>query len=103
MSRYFCHENPATLRLETKVVDAQPGRVRLESSPFYPGGGGQLADRGVLRWAHGEVAVAGIEMGGPAMWLLLAEPVEVSGTVEALVDETLRRMQTELHTDLHIV
>ena len=29
MSRYFCHENPEILRLETHVVDARPGRVLL--------------------------------------------------------------------------
>ena len=103
MSRYFCHENPECLRIETKVVAAQPGRVLLEASPFYPGGGGQLADRGTLRWTHGEVSVTGIEMRGSAMWHVLAEPVELADAVEVVVDEKLRRMMRELHTDLHIV
>jgi alanyl-tRNA synthetase len=61
MTRYFCHEQPDTLILETRVVNARPGAVLLERSPFHPGGGGQLADRGVLRWSGGEVSVAGIE------------------------------------------
>ena len=55
MSRYFCHEQPDTLRLETRVVNARPGAVILERSPFHPGGGGQLADQGSLRWGGGEV------------------------------------------------
>jgi misacylated tRNA(Ala) deacylase len=103
MSRYFCHEHPETLSLETAVVDAQPGRVLLRETPFYPGGGGQLPDRGRIRWAHGEVAVTGIELRGKAMWHILAEPVEVTGTVEAEVDAELRRIMRELHTDLHII
>ena len=57
MSRYFCHEYPEVLLVETRVVDARPGAVLLEQSPFHPGGGGQLADRGVLRWSGGEARV----------------------------------------------
>jgi misacylated tRNA(Ala) deacylase len=103
MSRYFCHEHPETLRIETSVVAAQPGRVLLKETPFYPGGGGQLADRGRIRWTHGEVDVIGCEVRGPSIWHLLAEPVEVSGTTEAVVDASFRLMMRELHTDLHIV
>jgi misacylated tRNA(Ala) deacylase len=33
---------------EAEVLDARPGAV-LVASPFFPGGGGQLADRGALR------------------------------------------------------
>jgi len=46
MARYFCHDHPDVLTLETWVVDARPGAVALERTPFYPGGGGQLPDRG---------------------------------------------------------
>ncbi len=103
MSRYFCHEHPQTLRLETRVVDALPGRVLLRETPFYPGGGGQLPDRGRICWEHGEVEVSGFEVRGAAIWHLLAQPVELTGTAVAVVDENLRRMMRELHTDLHIV
>src|SRR4029453_15161622 len=48
MSRLFCQEDPEVLRVETEALDAAPGRVRLARSPFFPGGGGQLADRGII-------------------------------------------------------
>ena len=103
MSRYFCHDHPDVLTVETRVVDARPGAVVLEQSPFHPGGGGQLADRGFLRWGAGESRVIGFEVADARVWHLLAEPVEPNGTVQASVDAEFRTMQTELHTDAHIL
>ena len=103
MARYFCHEHPEVLALETSVVDSRPGAVLLERTPFHPGGGGQLADRGVLRWSGGEVAVAGFAIEGDQAWHLLADPVEVAGVVETAVDPAFRLMMTRLHTATHIL
>ncbi len=103
MSRYFCHEHPDVLILETRVLDARPGAVVLEQSPFHPGGGGQLADRGLLRWNGGEMRVTGIEVAGGRHWHLLAEPVEVAGAVETQVDPVFCSMMAQLHTDTHIL
>lgn len=103
MSRLFYHEYPDQLVLESNVLEARPGRVVLAHSPFYPGGGGQLPDRGRLRWTGGDVAVIGFEVSGDQIWHLLAEPVEIEGTVEAAVDAAFRRMMRQLHTDTHIL
>lgn len=103
MTRYFCLDEPELLELETSVVAAEPGRVRLERSPFYPGGGGQLPDKGTLQWSGGDVAIAGFEDTGEGIWHLLAEPVVLSGAVVAEVDRPFRQLMRELHTDLHIV
>jgi len=101
--RYFCHEHPDALTLETRVVDARPGAVVLEQTPFYPGGGGQLADRGLLRWSGGETRVTAIEDELGRFRHVLADPVEISGTVEAVVDPAFRAMMAELHTGTHIL
>ena len=103
MSRYFCHEHPETLTLQTRVIDARPGAVVLEASPFHPGGGGQLTDRGVLRWSGGETRETAIEAEGGRLWHVLGEPVEIAGAVEAEVDPAFRAMMTELHTGTHIL
>ena len=92
MSRYFCHEYPEVLVVETRVIAARPGAVLLEQSPFHPGGGGQLADRGVLRWSGGEARVTGIEAEAGRYWHLIGEPVEISGAVQAAVDPSFRSM-----------
>jgi misacylated tRNA(Ala) deacylase len=103
MSRYFCHAHPEVLSVVTRVVDARPGAVQLGETPFYPGGGGQLTDRGVLCWSGGEVGVVGIEAAEGQVWHVLAAPVEISGTVEATVDPEFRDLMTQLHTSTHIL
>src|SRR5258705_6376985 len=98
MSRYYCHEYPEVLVLETRVVDARPGAVLLDQSPFHPGGGGQLADRGLVRWNGGDVRVSGIEAACGRYLDLLSEPVENTGTGGVVVDADLRSMMARLHT-----
>ena len=99
----FCHEQPETLIVETQVADARPGKVALATSPFYPGGGGQLADRGVIRWKDGEAKVTGFEYTAGKLWHLLDTPGDVTGAVEAAVDPDCRRTMRQLHTDTHVL
>jgi misacylated tRNA(Ala) deacylase len=99
----FCHEHPETLVVQSDVVDARPSKVVLLQSPFYPGGGGQLADRGVLRWTGGEARVVGFEYAEGRLWHLLDTEAEVTGTVEAAVDPAFRQTMRQLHTGTHIL
>ncbi len=99
----FCHEQPEAVLVETEIADARPGKVALATSPFYPGGGGQLADRGVIRWKDGEAKVTGFEYSAGKLWHLLDTPGEVTGAVEAAVDPDFRRTMRQLHTDTHVL
>jgi misacylated tRNA(Ala) deacylase len=104
MAASFYHQNPDTLTLATRIADVRPGRVLLERSPFYPGGGGQLADHGVLRCGEGECAVTGFDRDDAGLWHVLGDPaVMPAGAVEAVVDRNFRRMMRELHTATHIL
>ncbi len=99
----FCHDHPETLVLETEISGALPGRVTLAQSPFYPGGGGQLADRGVIRWSGGEAKVVGFDYAAGKLWHVLESQAELAGKVEAAVDADFRRTMRQLHTDTHIL
>lgn len=103
MAHLYCHEHPETLGLETVVTDARPGRVALALSPFYPGGGGQPADKGVLRWSGGEAKVVGFEEADGKLWHLLDSQAELDGAIEAAVDAKFRQTMRQLHTDTHIL
>lgn len=103
MAHLFCHAHPDVLQTEAVIIDARPGMVSLSSSPFYPGGGGQLADQGVIRWSGGEASVTGFDVDGDRLWHILDRQEELDGIVQADVDATFRRTMQELHTGLHIL
>jgi misacylated tRNA(Ala) deacylase len=103
VAHLFCHEHPETLDLETSIVDWRPGRIALAQTPFYPGGGGQLADRGTLRWQGGEAAVTGFDYAEGQLWHLVDGDEEIEGTVVAAVDAAFRRTMRQLHTGTHIL
>lgn len=100
---YLRHEQPELLEFETVVVDARPGAVLLERTTFYPGGGGQLPDRGFLRWMGGEVAVDRLEERAGQLWHILVVPTEIHGAVQGVIDAKFRHLMCQLHTDLHIL
>ena len=100
----FYHKHPDILTLETQVKNTLPGRVLLEQSPLFPGGGGQLADHGQLRWSHGELTVTGFEKHGDSIWAVLEDQsVVITGQVEVQVDPVFRQTMTELHTSSHVL
>jgi misacylated tRNA(Ala) deacylase len=106
MSRYLCHTQPDCFRFEANVVARRPNAVLLDRSFFYPGGGGQLADRGTLQWNGGEIKIGRVETEGRNAWHIFdeAETASIPGDkVVAKVDQDFRFMMSQLHTGLHIL
>ena len=103
MTRLFCQDNSEILTLDATVVGTRPGAVLLSRHPLYPGGGGQLPDKGVIRWQGGETPVTGFSEEGGAVWIEVAGGVEIAGDVQVAADAVFRQLMRELHTDLHIL
>jgi misacylated tRNA(Ala) deacylase len=103
MARYLCHEEPDLREAETAVLDARPGAVVLARSPFFPGGGGQLPDRGLIRWRDGDVRVTDLVQEDGRTWHVLAEPLVLDGPVVAVVDDGFRAQMAQLHTGQHVL
>lgn len=57
MTRALYHHDPVQLTFAATVSASQGQEVALDATAFYPAGGGQSADHGVLRWASGEARV----------------------------------------------
>jgi alanyl-tRNA synthetase len=99
-----------TLRATTGLaaVEADDGRalVKLEESPFYAEGGGQVADSGVLRWEGGEAKVVDVYRVGEDQALEVEATngsIETGVPVEAQVDHEARHATMRNHTATHLL
>jgi len=85
-------------------ADPEAGIV-LDRSAFYPGGGGQPPDHGVLLWGGVETNIVGTRKGDD-LYLLPAsgDPVPPAGTVVrgAVADER-RSLLMRTHSGLHVL
>ncbi|MGV1048154.1 MAG: alanine--tRNA ligase [Solirubrobacterales bacterium] len=99
-----------TLRVSTGLAAVEPvdGRalVKLEESPFYAEGGGQVADSGVLRWAGEEAKVVDVYRLGEDQ-AIEVEPgggaIERGVQIEAEVDRETRHATMRNHTATHLL
>jgi len=87
--------------------DGEAGRVllKLDESPFYPEGGGQVSDSGWLRHGGAEVAVVEVFRVGEDQ-VIAVEPgaeIGVGDTVEAEVDRETRHATMRNHTATHLL
>jgi alanyl-tRNA synthetase len=98
-----------TLRATTGLAAVEPagGRalVKLEESPFYAEGGGQVADSGVLRWDGQEARVVDVYRLGEdqALEVEPAGAVAPGVAVEAEVDHEARHATMRNHTATHLL
>src|SRR5579859_6134635 len=86
------------------VQSAGEGAVALDRTVFYPGGGGQPSDVGVLRWEGGERRVAEMRRDGDTVWHVLDGPPPAPGTaVGATLDWDRRYAIMRYHSALHVL
>jgi misacylated tRNA(Ala) deacylase len=97
----------ATLREWTATVvavDPEQGIV-LDRSAFYPGGGGQPPDHGVLLWGGVQTRIVGARYADD-VWLIPAEgdPLPAVGTsVQGAIDDPRRTALMRTHSGLHVL
>lgn len=82
--------------------------IRLDATVFYPTGGGQPGDTGVLRWPGGETRIRDTVKGdGPDEVIHVPEqgnPLPATGTrVEMEIDWERRHALMRMHTCLHLL
>jgi alanyl-tRNA synthetase len=100
------------LSAETAVIAAEElardgtraALLKLEESPFYPEGGGQVADSGVIRWNGSGSRVADVYRVGDDQVIRVDGPAPGRGErVEAQVDHTTRHATMRNHTATHLL
>jgi Ser-tRNA(Ala) deacylase AlaX len=85
------------------VLAAAEGWCALSATAFYPGGGGQPPDTGVLMTVGGETAVTGVRSKGGLVWHRTTVPLATGQDVRGRVDWPRRYQLMKYHTLLHIV
>ena len=87
------------------VLAADPGGIVLDTSAFYPGGGGQPPDHGVLLWGGVQTRIVGARKGDD-LYLIPAEgdPLPPPGTaVRGAIEDDRRTALMRTHSGLHVL
>ena len=90
---------------DAQVLAADAGGLVLDRSAFYPGGGGQPPDEGVLLWGGVRTRIAGTRK-GDELYLIPVEgdPVPPPGTaVRRPLDDERRTALMRTHSGLHVL
>lgn len=107
MSENLCYLDAYARETDAVVVeaDAEAGAVLLDRTVFYPGGGGQPADTGVLHGADGTTwTVSGARKRGDDIWHAVAGDLPAAGTrVTAEIDWERRHRLMRTHSALHVL
>jgi misacylated tRNA(Ala) deacylase len=98
--------DPTLREWDCTVVGVDPERgIVLDRSAFYPGGGGQPPDHGVLLWQGVQTRIIGT-LKGDDLYLVPAEgdPAPPVGTaVTGAVEDGRRTMLMRTHSGLHVL
>jgi alanyl-tRNA synthetase len=95
-----------TLNAETAVAAADSPLIKLEESPFYPEGGGQVSDSGSVSWDGQAARVADVYRLGDDQVIRLDESgtaPEPGSRVHAEVDHETRHATMRNHTATHLL
>lgn len=95
-----------TFEARVLEVDEDERRVALNRTAFYPGGGGQPHDVGVLRWAGGEAGITQVAQQGALIWHWLAPDSDAPDPqveAEGELDWERRHLLMRTHTALHVL
>ena len=99
----------AIVRDGESVDDAQAGQrvsVVLHETPFYPEGGGQVGDAGLIRTEAAQLDVSDTRAWGDVIahvGTISAGELSVGDAVEAVVDRSRRADTTRNHTATHLL
>lgn len=106
MTRPLYHEDGTRLTFQAVVAKVHGSEAALDATAFYPGGGGQNGDTGVLRWHEGEAQVRETrkDKATGLIWHELGGTPPPPGTrVEGEVDAAARWRNMARHSAEHLL
>jgi alanyl-tRNA synthetase len=110
-TRRMFYERPFERRFVAQVLEVVDGNVILDQTLFYPEGGGQPADRGLIRKGSKAFRVVDVQSAGGVVLHKIAEgesaafafEIRPGDSVEGEVDMSRRLAHARHHTAAHII
>ena len=96
----------STLReWQATVLDVDDNGIVLDRSAFYPGGGGQPPDHGILLWSGVQTAIVGARRGDDIRLVPAdGDPIPPPGTpVRGALEDERRTALMRTHSGLHLL
>ena len=110
MTDHLYRENPYLKNLQTRVLGVGEKGIRLEATIFYPRGGGQAGDAGVLELADGTTVTLADTVKGEGGEVIhvpadaaAAAALQAGDTVTARIDWGRRYRHMRFHTATHLL
>jgi misacylated tRNA(Ala) deacylase len=104
MPKALYHEDAYIKTFQATIKQVGESGIVLDQSAFYPGGGGQPSDRGVLKLATAELRISKVRRNEGLVWHQFeGEAPEVGEEVEGILDWERRYQLMRVHTAMHIL
>ncbi len=102
------HSDSYIRKFNARVLAQRANAIALDRTAFFPGGGGQMADRGVVRRNGQESAITRLykeeEGAGAVIWHELEGALPpINAEIEGELDWEFRYRMMRTHTALHIL
>ncbi len=97
------HDGTYTKEFEAKVTATYPEIVELEKTAFYPLGGGQPSDKGIMEWDNQKVEVIDVRKKNRIRHMVKGNIPDVGTTVKGTLDWNRRYSHMKMHTSQHLV
>jgi misacylated tRNA(Ala) deacylase len=104
MTELVYQTNSYARELDARVTGVEGNAIALDRTVFYPGGGGQPNDVGVLRLKDQELQVTQVRKAGEDVWHQIeGAPPTLGTTVHGVLDWERRFQLMRTHTAMHIL
>jgi len=110
-TRRMFYERPFERKFQARVLEVVDGSVILDQTLFYPEGGGQPGDLGLIRKGSKTFRVADVQSAGKVVLHKIAEEesaaaaaeIRPGDSIEGEIDMTRRLAHARHHTAAHII
>ena len=104
MTELMCHENSYVKEFDATVTQLSESGIILDKTAFYPGGGGQPPDKGLIIFENTEYTISGIQReGNNYIHKIDSHTIPINGKIHGVIDWEYRYSLMRTHTALHIL